>query len=74
MQQLISHLDEAHEEREFYKAGIASVQEILGETEVSDVPAEAHITFDFAQHLELPHHTRQVRPIYFKSRFKVHLF
>ena len=74
MQQLTSHLDEAHEEREFYKAEIASVQKILGETEVGDVPAEAHITFDFAQQLELPHHTRQVGPIYFKSRFKVHLF
>ena len=33
-----------------------------------------HLTFDYAQQIELPFHTRQVGPLYFKSRFKVQLF
>ena len=33
-----------------------------------------HITFDFAQQIEVPHSTRQVRPIYFKVRYHVKCF
>ena len=33
-----------------------------------------HYTFDFAQQLQLPYHSRQVGPIYFKTPRKVQLF
>ena len=33
-----------------------------------------YYTFDFAQQLQLPYHSRQVGPIYFKSPRKVQLF
>ena len=33
-----------------------------------------HLTFDYAQQIELPFHTRQVGPLYFQSRFKFQVF
>ena len=38
------------------------------------VPNFAHYTFDFAEQLHLPHHSRQVGPMYFKVGRKVQLF
>ena len=37
-----------------------------------DTPLEyAHYTFDFAQCVYIPHHTRQVGPLYFKTPRKI---
>ena len=33
-----------------------------------------HITFDFALHVTLPHHTRMMGPLYFLSIKKVQIF
>lgn len=35
---------------------------------------KCHYTFDFAEQLHLPHHSRQVGPIYFKVPYRVQLF
>ena len=62
---LSAHLESARDEREFYRDAI----DVAKEDEHT-----CHLTFDFAQQLELPHHTRQVGPIYFKVHFRVQLF
>lgn len=67
---LTQHLMQAGKERQYYKA---KIEQANGHAQEQD-PTMVHITFDFAQQLELPQHTRQVGPIYFKSRFKVQLF
>ena len=36
--------------------------------------SQVHYTFDFAQQLTLPHHSRQEGPLYFTSPRKVQLF
>ena len=38
------------------------------------MPTYAHYTFDFAEQLHLPHHSRQEGPLYFKVCRKVQLF
>ena len=37
-------------------------------------PKYAHYTFDFAEQVHIPHHSRQVGPIYFKVCRKIQLF
>lgn len=62
---LASHLESARDERAYYRDTIDTAKED-NET--------CHLTFDFAKQLELPQHSRQVGPIYFKVRFRVQLF
>jgi len=62
---LAMHLETARDERQYYIDAIAAAKE---DDTVS------HLTFDFAQQLELPAHTRQVGPLYFKVRFRLQLF
>ena len=38
------------------------------------VPQYAHYTFDFAEQVHIPHHARQVGPIYFKVCRKIQVF
>ena len=38
------------------------------------IPEYAHYTFDFAEQVHIPHHSRQVGPIYFKVCRKIQLF
>ena len=59
----------AQHECDYYNKSISLAKEVQLESE----PNLKHITFDFAQQLELPQHTR-VGPLYFKSRFHVQLF
>ena len=59
------HLEDAQDERAYYQDLIDAAKK------TDDV---CHLTFDFAQQLELPFHTRQVGPLYFKVRFRVQLF
>ena len=68
---LTTHLNLATAERNYYNECIALSK--------FDIPASVqsvtqHFTFDFAQQLELPYHTRQVGPIYFKVRYRVQCF
>ena len=74
-QELEAHLTNAGDERTYYNDIISVVKDELHEAagENRD-PAMAHLTFDYAQQIELPFHTREVGPLYFKSRFKVQLF
>lgn len=74
MEKLAAHINEADDERGFYKSIVEKMRQELEDTPEGCVPGHTHITFDYAQQLELPHHTRQVGPIYFKSRFKMQLF
>jgi len=65
-----------------YKTCIASSK---GELEGTPVPEEpvppcttelrhVHYTFDFAQNVCIPHHSRQMGPLYFLTTRKVHIF
>ena len=68
--ELAEHLQHAHLERAFYNKSIETAKAEHAKPE----PNLKHITFDFAQQLEVPQHTRQVGPLYFKSRFRIQLF
>ena len=74
-QELEVHLTNARDERTYYNDIISVAKDELHEAagENRD-PAMTHLTCDYAQQIELPFHTRQVGPLYFKSRFKVQLF
>ena len=75
-QGLESHLKVAREEHQFYNDIISAAKDCLSDptSEEPFAPSITHITFDFAQQIELPFHTRQVGPLYFKSHFRVQLF
>ena len=68
---LSAHLDLATAERNYYNKCIADSTFSIP---LSPQSVPQHFTFDFAQQLELPYHTRQVGPIYFKVRYRVQLF
>lgn len=72
--QLQEHLKQAVAERSYYNELISDAKSALADSEDGELPPYTHLTFDFAQQLELPQHTRQVGPLYFKSRFRVQLF
>ena len=73
-EKLKNHLRDAAAERQYYKDLIGQAREELQESQEGEPVEYAHLTFDFAQQLELPQHTRQVGPLYFKSRFRVQIF
>lgn len=66
-EQLRDHVSLAQAERDYYN-------HCIEHSRSTSNPPNAHITFDFAQQLELPAHTRQVGPLYFKVRYRVQLF
>ena len=56
-------------EREYYRSAIQKASaHTYGENHVT------HLTFDFAKQLELPCHTREVGPLYFKVGYRIQLF
>eukprot|EP00117_Sycon_ciliatum_P036996 scpid74503/ scgid27760/ len=60
MEQLSAHMQEADDERQYYNKSISDATGELSQTTDTDTQASStHITFDFAQQLELPQHTRQ---------------
>ena len=70
-----THLEVAQKERNFYLATIKKSKEAaLTACETNNVPAFAHLTFDFAQQVFLPYHARQVGPIYYKVPMRVQIF
>ena len=68
MTDLKSHIDKANSEREYYRESIAGASSATADSDYS------HYTFDFAQQLELPSHTRGAGPLYFKVKYRVQLF
>ena len=67
------HLSKAQGERGYY---LDSCKRSGSELRSSpdQAPMYAHYTFDFAEQLHLPHHSRQEGPLYFKVCRKVQLF
>lgn len=66
-----SHITQAREERAFYKECVDQNRQHLA---TSEQPSSLHYTFDYAQSVCLPHHVRQMGPVYFLNLRKVHLF
>ena len=61
-----THLEAAQEERDYYLTSMKQAATTLADNQ--DTPLEyAHYTFDFAQCVHIPHHARQVGPLYFKT-------
>ncbi len=66
------HVTNAQKERNYYLASIKKAQEKLQSSSAS--PSDyGHYTFDFAQMLQVPYHSRQVGPLFFKVPLKVQL-
>lgn len=72
-QQFKEHVEEARKERKYYLDSMTKAEECLASASGSP-PSYSHYTFDFAQQLQVPYHSRQVGPIYFKVPLKVQLF
>lgn len=77
------HLEAAKLEREFYRratiAASKEVKEYKGRIDARGAACSrnlyaSHYTFDFAQSISIPYHSRQPGPVYFKTARKVHLF
>ena len=83
------HIESAQDERSVYKLATmhakqeymylenAHIEEIsYGQCRPPcSVPmTKCHDTFDFAEQLHLPHHSRQVGPLYFKVPYRMQLF
>ena len=68
-----SHLEAAQEERDHYLTSMKQAATVLEENQGTP-PQYAHYTFDFAQCVHIPHHARQVGPLYFKTPRKIQLF
>ena len=73
------HLARARECREYYRSQCNEASEFISSmtdehrnAEIVDGPI--HISFDYAQNLQIPHMPQQVGPIYFKTPRKCHLF
>ena len=70
---LTTHLEAAQEERDYYLTSMKQAATTLADNR--DTPLEyAHYTFDFAQCVHIPHHARQVGPVYFKTPRKIQIF
>lgn len=72
-QQFKDHVELAQKERRYYLDCMDKAEESFASVSGSP-PSYSHYTFDFAQQLQIPYHSRQVGPIYFKVPLKVQLF
>ena len=73
------HLARARECREYYRSQCSEASQFLGSlseepTNEEVVEGPIHVSFDYAQNLQIPHMPQQVGPIYFKTPRKCHLF
>ena len=68
---LRQHVLTAQKERETYNTCIRRAKDTYGDDEVDNY---VHYTFDFSQNVCLPHHSRQMGPVYFTSLRKVQIF
>ena len=67
--QMQEHIEKARLEREVYSDCIKMSRDTYG-TDAQYV----HYTFDFSQNVSLPHHSRQIGPLYFVSGRKIQIF
>lgn len=66
-----NHVLHAQAEREFYNDCIRQSKTALENVGAMESPRLMHYTFDFAQNVSLPHHSRQMGPLYFLTLKKV---
>ena len=71
--QFASHVELAQQEREYYLTSMKKAEVQLAEAQ-GIPPSYAHYTFDFAEQVHIPHHSRQVGPLYFKVCRKIQIF
>ena len=78
---LQQHIQKAQKEREVYRQAIQdSKNELLDTRHEGPVPPcssdlwKIHYTFDYSQQVSLPHHFRQMGPLFFLSLRKVQIF
>lgn len=69
------HVQMAQQERDYYLNSMKKAEfELAKVSGTRSKPQYAHYTFDFAEQVHIPHHSRQVGPIYFKVCRKIQLF
>lgn len=74
-QQFHDHVQLAQQERDYYQSAIKKSEvELLVAQEAQKPRHYVYYTFDFAEQVFIPHHARQVVPIYFKVCRKIQLF
>ena len=73
---LKNHITAAMDARDHYRACItrAKIAEADSIEQESDNVSYAHATFDFARQATIPHHARQVGPLYFRVPRRVQIF
>ncbi|XP_060555741.1 uncharacterized protein LOC132716472 [Ruditapes philippinarum] len=70
-----THIQLAQEERNLYLTLIRQSKTALETAALlGNIPSTMHYTFDFAQNVTLPHHARQMGPLYFLSLKKVTIY
>ncbi|XP_062603492.1 uncharacterized protein LOC134282462 [Saccostrea cucullata] len=67
------HLEDAKTERTHYRNCVEKSIEEMSTWEGAEL-TNVHYTFDFAQHFQLPHHSRQMGPTYFIQLRRVQVF
>ena len=79
--ELQEHIQKAQRERDLYKQTIAdSKAEVPIQRPEGPIPpcttdlSKVHYTFDYSQQVSIPHHYRQMGPLFFLSLRKVQLF
>ena len=65
------HVEDAQKEHNAY---IAAIEESKRAIATNSEPNFGHFTFDFAQQVFLPYHSRQVGPLYYKVPLRVQIF
>ena len=69
------HVQMAQQERDYYIDSMKKAESELAKVSGTHHKLQyAHYTFDFAEQVHIPHHSRQVGPIYFKVCRKIQLF
>lgn len=77
-----AHILSARRERKVYQECVPEAKGELDDVRLPDQPVppntseyqNVHYTFGFAQNVLIPHHSRQVRPLYFMSPRKIQIF
>lgn len=67
------HLEDARRERSHYRTCVENSVKEMSNWEGGEL-SNVHYTFDFAQHFQLPHHSRQMGPTYFVQLRRVQVF
>ncbi|XP_048771609.1 uncharacterized protein LOC125677540 [Ostrea edulis] len=67
------HIADAKKERLHYRSCIETATNEMARWEGGELN-NVHYTFDFAQHFQLPHHSRQMGPTYFAQLRRVQVF